>query len=31
VDNFDKLIDLLQEKYGFTQKQGQEKYQKRTK
>jgi len=29
--NFDKLIGLLQEKYGYTQQQAQEEYEKRTK
>lgn len=28
---FDKLIGLLQEKYGYTQQQAEEEYQKRTK
>ena len=28
---FDKLIGLLQEKYGYTQKQAEEEYKKRTK
>ena len=29
--SFDKLIGLLQEKYGYTQQQAEEEYQKRTK
>ena len=29
--NFDKFIGLLQEKYGYTQQQAKEEYQKRTK
>jgi uncharacterized protein YjbJ (UPF0337 family) len=28
---FDKLIDLLQERYGYTQQQAEEEYKKRTK
>ena len=29
--NYDKLIGLLQEKYGYTQQQAEEEYKKRTK